>query len=126
MNHIGNQMMLLEHATNIQDPDKHRNILRDNDITSTNTATGRCDPLKKTREPKPATAHNRYNVLSDDDDSDSESDGEQQMDSTGNKHRTRFGNPNKRQRRQPKLQANRLQHNTTYDDDRTILEHTQS
>ena len=110
MNHLGNQMMLLEHTTKIQNPDKHHDNTHDDNKHNTHTVTGRCDPLKNAREPKPITIHNKYNALSDGDDSESDSDDELQNNNVSIKYRKRYGNPNRRQRRQRKLQANLPQH----------------
>ena len=105
MNHVGNQMMLLEHKSKTRGHEEHHDNPHDKLITAkTITVTGNYDPLKNTRKPAPVQIHDKYYLLisEEEDDDDSEDNECQQIDNAGDRRRKKASNPNRRQRRRSK------------------------
>lgn len=71
MNHIGNQLMLLEHGMNtVSREEQHIEV---HSINS-DKVTGSFDPLRNTKQQRLIVIHNKYNALSDDNDEDNSGD----------------------------------------------------
>ena len=116
MNHVGNQMMLLENRTGARRRDEHHGNSHDKfTTTTTTTVTGNCDPLKNTRKPEPIATHNLYYLLTNDegDGDDSDSDESQQVSNARNRREKKTSNPNKRQRRRIKFTTTTQHDNDT-------------
>ena len=89
MNHVGNQMMLLEPSTtlNSNNPEQRE----DKNNATKFKVTGKFDPLKKSTCPAPITVQNKYSALEDEnDDDDSEN---EDTDDCAHKRRQRTHNP---------------------------------
>ena len=68
MNHVGNQMMLLEHQTNtLQHGKRHDNTHEQDNYNQVTIVTGSFDPLKNTKNPAPVVTHNTYHLLTNED-----------------------------------------------------------
>ena len=116
MNHMGNQLMLLENDNPTQPyGNQHNNLHDDDNYKQPNTVTGTHDPFRNTRHGKPIEVQNKYHLLTneDDDDNDSDSDGEQQDKCNGCKRKTKTFHPNKRQRKRLQLINISQQHKQT-------------
>ena len=126
MNHVGNQMMFLEHHTTTTNKTKHQEKTRDElTITILHMVTGTIDPLKRTQRPTPISTQNKYSALGNEDDSDDEDDDVLGSDDIVQPRERKFYNPNRRQRRQYRRQQAHDHHNKT-DDQSEEFEEVQS
>ena len=128
MNHVGNQMMLLEHnkipssssssQNNPEQRDEQQNTMQF-------TVTGKFDPLNKSIHPAPISTQNKYSALEDESDEDAGESGEEDvLDSDNDKRRERQKNynPNRRQRLQNRRRMAQHNHNNHDDHDKEFEE----
>lgn len=120
MNHVGNQMMLLEHQTNTQQHDKRQDNPHDQDDNNQlTTVTSSYDPLRNAKNPAPIATHNKYHLLTneEDEEDDSDSDENQRGGDAGPRRKSKMFNRNKRQRKKIQLAMTTQCHNTTQQQD---------
>ena len=120
MNHVRNQLMLLEDNVIPRSNSQDTHQPRDEQQTTTQfTVTGKFDPLKISICPAPIPSQNKYSALEDeidDDDSEHENDDNLCIDKDMQKRKQRAHNPNKRQRLQNRRRLAR-QHHDNHDEE---------